>query len=231
VLISILGPIRSGKTLLSVYLATKFKRDVYSNFKLDLPNYKELTLSVLGNLPNDVNVYIDEGYTWLESRISGSKLNKLISYLLFQSGKRGLDIYITAQLFSSVDLRFREQSSLIVYCQKIKGNFYYTIHNRENDTCKTLVLTKKIAEKYYPLYDTLEIVEPAKMNDLELEYVKDDPTALRQMVKNIANVIQDDMNVITHDSVEFAMLSRGYPLGLKKYVYLYLKNYCIVKKI
>jgi len=223
-LVSVLGKIRNGKTLFLVYLATKLIRDVYSNFKLNLPNYKELTLSILSNLPNNVNVYIDEGYTWLESRISGSKLNKLISYLLFQSGKRGLDIYITAQLFSSVDLRFREQSNLIVYCQKINGNFYYTIYNRENHKSKILVLTKEFARKYYPLYDTYEIIEPANIKNLELEYVKDDPKALILMVKNIANEIKKDLNYITHDSVEFALLVNGYPLALKKYVYLYLKN-------
>lgn len=223
-LVSILGRIRSGKTLFLVYIATKLIRDVYSNFKLDLPNYKQLTLSVLKKLPNNVNVYIDEGYTWLESRISGSKLNKLISYLLFQSGKRGLDIYITAQLFSSVDLRFREQSSLIVYCEKINGNFYYNINNREKNTWKTLVLTKENAKKYYPLYDTFEIIKPAKIDDLELEYVKDDPVALLLMVKNISNKIKNGLNVITHDSVEFALLANGYPLSLKKYVYLYLKS-------
>jgi len=223
-LVSVLGNIRNGKTLFLVYIATKLIRDVYSNFKLNLPHYKQLTLSVLSNLPNNVNVFIDEGYTWLESRISGSKLNKLISYLLFQSGKRGLDIYITAQLFSSVDLRFREQSSLIVYCEKINGNFFYTIHNKEKNTWKTLILTKQFAKKYYPLYDTFEIIEPANMRNLELEYIKDDPVALLLKVKEISNEIKNDLNVITHDSIEFALLANGYPIGLKKYVYLYLKS-------
>jgi len=165
-LISVLGPIRAGKTLFLTYFGTKLTRPIYSNYKLNLPNYKPLTLAILKKLPNNVNVYMDEGYTWLESRISGSRLNKLISYLLFQSGKRGLDIYITAQLFSSVDLRFRQQSSLIIYCKKINDDFYYTIHNREKNTFKHLVMPKEIAKNYFPLYDTYEIIEPANMKEL-----------------------------------------------------------------
>ena len=224
VFVSILGNIRNGKTLFLTYLGSKLKRQIYSNYKLNLPNYKQLTLPILADIPNNSNVFIDEGYTWLESRISGSKLNKLISYLLFQSGKRGLDIYITAQLFSSVDLRFREQSSLIIYCKKVKEDFYYTIHNRETGTYKQLVMVKKVAEKYFPLYDTLEIIEPANMKELELEYIKDDPAALLLYVKNVANSIRGELDTITHDSVEFGLITNGYPKSLKKYVYLYLKS-------
>ena len=189
-----------------------------------MPNYKQLTLFVLGDIPNNVNVFIDEGYTWLESRISGSKLNKLISYLLFQSGKRGLDIYITAQLFSTVDLRFREQSSLIIYCKKVKDNFYYTIHNRETGTYKQFIMTKEIAEQYFPLYDTYEIIESANIKELKLEYIKDDPIALLLYVKKVADSIRNELDSITHDSVEFALITNGYPKSLKKYVYLYLKS-------
>ena len=189
-----------------------------------MSNYKQLTLFVLDDIPNNVNVFIDEGYTWLESRISGSKLNKLISYLLFQSGKRGLDIYITAQLFSTVDLRFREQSSLIIYCKKVKDNFYYTIHNRETGTYKQFIMTKEIAEQYFPLYDTYEIIEPANIKELELEYIKDDPVALLLYVKKVADSIRNELDIITHDSVEFALITNGYPKSLKKYVYLYLKS-------
>jgi len=142
---------------------------------------------------------------------------------LFQSGKRGLDIYITAQLFSSVDLRFREQSSLIIYCKKVKENFYYTIHNRETGTYKQLVMVKQTAEQYFPLYDTFEIIEPANMKELELEYVKDDPVELLLVVKRVADSIRDELDTITHNSVEFALMTNGYPKSLKKYVYLYLK--------
>jgi len=199
------------------------KREIYSNYKLNLSNYKDLTLPILSKLPNNVNVFIDEGYTWLESRVSGSKLNKLISYLLFQSGKRGLDIYITAQLFSTVDLRFREQSSLIIYCQKHNNDFYYTILNREKGYSKQLVLPYENAKQYFKLYDTLEIIEPANMKELELEYVKDDPVQLLLMVKKVSNVIKDDLKVITHDSIKFGLMSKGYPISLEKYCYLYLK--------
>lgn len=126
-------------------------------------------------------------------------------------------------MFSTVDLRFREQSSLIVYCRKINEDFYYDVYNRETSTHKQLVMPRGIAQQYFELYDTFEIIEPANMKELELEYIKDDPVALLLKVKEVSNVIRNDLEVITHDSVKFGLMSKGYPISLEKYVYLYLK--------
>jgi len=85
-------------------------------------------------------------------------------------------------------------------------------------------MTKEIAEKYFPIYDTFEIIEPAHIKDLSLEYIRDDPVALLLKVRNIADSIKGELEIITHNSVEFALLTNGYPKSLERYVYLYLKN-------
>lgn len=85
-------------------------------------------------------------------------------------------------------------------------------------------MSKEIAQQYFHLYDTLEIIEPANIKDLELEYIKDDPVALLLKVKQVGNSIRDDLEVITHDSVKFGLLKNGFPISLEKYVYLYLKT-------
>ena len=66
--IAVIGNIGSGKTLLLVVIAKHSKRRIFSNFQLDLPLYNELEIIDLLNLENDIIVFIDEAYTWLESR-------------------------------------------------------------------------------------------------------------------------------------------------------------------
>ena len=85
-------------------------------------------------------------------------------------------------------------------------------------------MVKEIAEQYFPLYDTYEIIEPANIKELKLEYIKNDPVALLLFVKKVADSIRNELDTITHDSVEFALITNGYPKSLKKYVYLYLKS-------
>ena len=98
-LVSVLGDIRVGKTLFTSILAKYSYGKVYANYKLDIPQYYKLEPTDLFKLPNNCEVFIDEAYTWLEARTSGADLNKCSSYILFQSGKRTINIYLTAQLF------------------------------------------------------------------------------------------------------------------------------------
>ena len=70
-LTSIIGKLGSGKTFLAVYLATKLKRPIISNFKLHIPNYEPLELFDLIELKPHTNVFIDEAYAWLDCRTSG----------------------------------------------------------------------------------------------------------------------------------------------------------------
>src|SRR5436189_6182989 len=61
----------------------------------------------LGKLDSAL-VVLDEVYVWFDSRTSGTKRNRAISYVVLQSRKKGMDIVYTAQAFSSVDLRLRK---------------------------------------------------------------------------------------------------------------------------
>ena len=225
-LISILGSWGSGKTLFLTYLAKNFKRDIYSNFKLKLKNYKPLTVIGLLNLPNNIEVFLDEAYTWLESRVSSKALNRYLSYILFQSRKRTINIYITAQLFSSVDTRFRQQSSIIIFCKRIDDGFQYKILNRENNCINCLVLPFDKAKQYYKYYDTYEIVEPFQKGKFEFQLLQSDTKKLFEVSKKIALKIVKDIkgNKPTHQNVKIALMSNGYTKDFETYVYAYLHS-------
>ena len=223
-LIVILGNYGSGKTLFLTYLTFKTKRNVFSNFKLNTKNYNHLDVLDLLNLPNHIDVFLDEAYTWLESRLSGKAINRYLSYILLQSRKRTIDIYCTAQLFSTIDVRFRHKSDIIIECHKFKDGFHYKIFNKNTFKSKYFILPFDNAKKYYSYYDTYEIVEPFEKARLEFSLLQSDTSKLFKRAKEIAKVIKPKLSRITHDSVKLALMDNGFVKDFEPFVYSILKE-------
>jgi len=230
-LVSILGDIRVGKTLYATILAYWSNKKIYSNYKLNIPEYHKLEPTDLFKLPNNCEVFIDEAYAWLESRTSGADFNKCNTYILFQSGKRTINIYLTAQLFSSVDIRFRNMSNVIVEVYKYEEEelFEYVFYERIRGELfyrNTWYLPFITAEqfKYYDLYDTLEIVEPYAMKNLETKLIMSDGKKLFAKAKEIARQIEPELDKFTHDSIKFELLKQEISLNYEKFVYVILNH-------
>lgn len=224
ILVCILGAQGSGKTILMVYLASQSKREVYSNFKIHIPNYKKLEIMDLLELKDDIDVLIDEGYTWLESRTSSSHLNRYLSYIVLQARKRTIDIIISAQLFSTLDVRFRQQADVIIKCKKIKKGFRYSFLFVESNLIRTFVLKFKNAEKLYGMYDTYEIVEPYIKAELEASLRMKTPKDKWTEIKEIALVVKKDISKLTHPRVLNALMKNGFKANLEEQVYAYLQD-------
>lgn len=223
-LIVILGNYGSGKTLFLTYLASKTKRKIFSNFGLKFKNFNSLDVLDLLNLPNNIDVFLDEAYTWLESRLSGKAINRYLSYILLQSRKRTLDIYCTAQLFSTIDVRFRHKSDIIIECHKFKDGFHYKILNRNTFKRKYFIFPFDKAKKYYEYYDTYEIVEPFEKARLEFSLLQSDTNKLFKKAKQIAKFIKPKLTKITHDSVKLALMENGFVRDFEPFVYPILKD-------
>lgn len=226
-LISIIGDIRQGKTLLMCKLAFLSKRNIYSNFWLDIKRAKDLSVDDLVNfnIPDNTDMFIDEAYTWLESRTSQKDINRIMSYILFQSGKRTLDIYLTAQLFSTVDIRFRQMSNIIIRCFKndFQQFFQYFVYKNYNGVMyyiSTFLFPFAEAEKYYTKYDTLEIVEPYGLEKIQNNFLLDHPKELYDYCFDIAQeLIDDGISEITHSSLKVELLKRKISLKFEPYIY------------
>jgi Lhr-like helicase len=229
-LVSLVGSRGSGKTTFLSYLSTKTKRTILSNFHLKVKNYKPLNIDVLLNLEklNNVDVYLDEAYTWLESRISSSALNRYISYIIFQSRKRNVDIYTTAQMFSSVDLRFREQSDFIIFCNKRSNpnidNFRYQFINMATMKVRNFIFPYEKASEYFSNFNTNQIIEPNQKGKLEFKILQQNPKRLLIKVKEISKQLEQQLTDYTHPAIKTALLFNGIELGYEQYVYLYLNN-------
>ena len=230
-LVIILGPKGSGKTIFSTTRALKSLRAIYSNYWIKCENYNHLEVMDLVDIENNVDIFIDEAYVWLESRISGFFLNRFLSYMLWQSRKRDIDMYLTAQKFRSLDLRFREECDVIVRCKARinlkKDDFHFSIlwiaENKENH----FKMSYKDAEKYFPLYNTYQIIEPYTKDELLFELQKRDPEKRWAKAMEIGDIVGNGMALesITHAIVRARLLKNGYDTTYEPLVYVYLKGY------
>lgn len=178
-LIGILGSLGSGKTLLlTIFCFKKLLNNwrVYSNYKINDGNINFIEPIDLLEISKGKNfVALDEVYAWLDSRVSASATNRILSYLMFQSRKKGMDIGYTAQLGSSVDLRLRELTDIIIECVKIpKVGFLYYVNwiNLQTVYTRKIFLPLNVAKKYFVKYDTTEVIKPLGFEKLKKQLAK-----------------------------------------------------------
>jgi hypothetical protein len=182
----ILGNIREGKTLLMVdmlhfvhvqnqYVALPERLPIYANFDLAYDDAKKIDVGDLLDLEGlqRGELGCTEAYTWLESRVSSSNLNRYVSYFLFQSGKRDVAVIADAQLGSSIDLRFFDLAHVIALARKEPEfeRFRYDIAVRCGAGVKFAVryVSYALASTFWNDYDTRMPVAPLGMRSLQFE--------------------------------------------------------------
>lgn len=204
----ITGYMGSGKTLLSTDIALTSKVPVICNYKIESENVHPLELGQLLHLPYEkCKVILDEAYAYLESRVSMSKMNRYMSYILFQSRKRGIDIIITAQLSGTIDNRFLDLADIFIVCKQTKKGFLYLISDGRNRILKSIPFNK--ASLIWDKYDTAEVIMPPHMADLETEINIMDKKQLKKRL--------DELEIKFHESYS----------NVKKITYAVIDNFLL----
>lgn len=175
-LIGIYGKVGSGKTLFATRMCLKSTVPFVANYQIFKDKEKEildkrynpLEVEELISLKiNPAKVVIDEAYAWLECRIANSNINRYMSYILFQSRKRGLDFIITAQLEDTIDNRFTKLCDYIVMAEQIRDGFLYWISDRRH--IRTFKISFKMAEFIWDRYKTEELIMPPQIENLRTQ--------------------------------------------------------------
>lgn len=122
-----LGEQNSGKTLSMTYYLKKYFDNgytIYTNYNVNF-KHKKITKELLEKYTKSKKQFvncvfgIDEIYLFFDSRNFGTKSNKLFSYFVVQSSKRGVHILGTAQFFNTIELRFRNNTNFQVLCDRV----------------------------------------------------------------------------------------------------------------
>lgn len=249
-LMDINGDVGSGKTLLAVDIAQRNPQiPCKANFKLNLPNVRPLLVEDLLSLEASESgtlVLIDEAWSWLESRVSMSKLNRYMSYIVFQSRKRDLDIITTEQLRSSIDLRFKDMSNYTIFCfdrpkpKTSTADFKYRVikGNRFVDLTFPFKTARKLWLKTWgenhneDLYDTKQVIMPPDIEELKADMIASNPVSLNKIIDELVSQIfkefpeikQKEVKEITHDVVSDLLLRIGKPQTYESFVYIRLRS-------
>jgi len=204
----VLGDVGSGKTLIATILAIRSNKKIYANYTIKDEKFTKIEPIDLATLNEKAIIIIDEAYDWLESRISGRDINRFLSYILFQSRKRGIDFTLTAQLFSTIDVRFRQMANYFILAEEHPDGFAYKLikNSLKHYGRVSFLLPFSEAEKYYDKYDTFEIINP--IDDNMLEAVASTPIEFN---KRIDKIIKELKSKFT----------------LKKYTLPFVKNYLV----
>ena len=175
-LMIVVGGLGSGKTCLLTYLALKHCErggQIWANYSISAENYHYLRPEDLMRLGRGDMANIDEAYNWLEARTSNKGTNRYLSYIVFQSRKRDLSINLTAQMISSIDVRFRTMADYLAIAQKKSNRFSYTLLIATGKGFKERHFSIPFSvaeEQIWPYYDTFEIIDPLdrELSDLAM---------------------------------------------------------------
>jgi len=218
------GSLGSGKTLFLVIEACRLHlagKKIYANFNLKFPDGKKaehLTIDLLTPDLKNCVVLIDEAYAWLESRTSMKSLNRYMSYILFQSRKRDLDIYLTTQLISTIEMRYQNLADHLITARFINSHSVYTKRLFQYDVISYTPSGKKIrriftitfdkARKYFDLYDTKEVIAVDKEKDYRYETLKRNDKKYNQKLLELASEVMDVLQdtKATKDTVRVSLL-------------------------
>ena len=185
-----MGELGTGKTLFLTFMAYLYHSagaKLYANYILkNIPYTPIEKLSNLSELSESMNfLAIDEGWLSMDSRRSSSFSNLIMSRGILQSRKRKADVGITAQFYSSVDLRVRGLASYVILpsIHKVDENDKPTVLMIDIYKKKDMdrVGNKPAAKLPIPLhfggidicesYDTHEVVD--EFDDGRQEYIKE----------------------------------------------------------
>jgi hypothetical protein len=191
VVVGFIGAMRSGKTLCMTIEAYKHHlqgRKIFSNYALSFP-YEDVDDQLVSTVTKDNKTQVfdgsvlvfDEVHVYMDSRSSATKKNRLMSYLITQSGKLDTLILWSSQFLGQADKRLRLNTQILYKAERyvIEGgrkkllrqddkreDFFIDLHKyvfKEQgykmgfmyESTKTIRKPKR----YFGLYDTKERVK------------------------------------------------------------------------
>ncbi len=123
-LVTLEGVMGSGKSLTACTLAKldyDRGREIISNNTYKFKTTKFDTTYFVEHMTDEemqnVTFVLDEGYLYLDSRNSATKLTKLFTYFIAQTRKRSVDMYICIHHIDTVDKRLRRAIDIRGTCR------------------------------------------------------------------------------------------------------------------
>jgi len=164
-IIAFVGQLGAGKTLAMTYMTINnhliLGKTIYSNYHLKRVPYIPVTsLSQIDEMRDGI-FSADELWSWVDSRTTRSKSNRMISKIALVARKRGVDILYTAQNFHQMEKRIRDITNIVIKPVLNGPNTICTmlLYDRleiDDQRPKPFKILKFYAPAIFNLYDTRE---------------------------------------------------------------------------
>lgn len=231
-LVLIIGENGSGKNLLMVLcMLDLIDKPFKANFHVKHPKFSYLEFDDFLHIDDNTDVYIDEAYTWLESRRSNKASNVYISHMKEQKRKTNSTWYISEARPNLIDKRFEDYANKVIECKSRYpiGNsiddFVYKIVDNEPFRIFYKRIKYEDAKKYFEYFDTNEKVHIENKQKVEFEIIKQNPKKLLKKVEEIAEIVEKDETFVklTHPALKFVLMKNNILKDYEEFVYYYLK--------
>ena len=125
-IVSFEGQMGQGKTTAAVAMAyeegKRTSRRIISNVHLNIEGYQHFDIAwflehVADHEIEDSILVLDEMYQVMDNRSTATKLNKLLSYFVVQTRKRGVDLYVCTHHLLHIDLKLRRAVDIRGSCR------------------------------------------------------------------------------------------------------------------
>jgi hypothetical protein len=160
-LIGMMGKMGAGKTLSMSTLATFLHKQtgapLYANYQLEgaqkIESFNDL-------MKVDTAIFcFDE--MWLSMDARQWKDNVRLTQWINQTRKKKLIILYTTQHIRQIELRARNATDILVYCEKTPQGHWLTFVDWAYKTIgRRYLIPHEAAQKFYHLYDTFEVLKP-----------------------------------------------------------------------
>ena len=138
-IVSFEGQMGQGKTTAAVAMAyeegKRTSRRIISNVHLNIEGYQHFDIAwflehVADHEIEDSILVLDEMYQVMDNRSTATKLNKLLSYFVVQTRKRGVDLYVCTHHLLHIDLKLRRAVDIRGSCRYTKRGLVVSVNVR-----------------------------------------------------------------------------------------------------
>lgn len=170
-IVGIEGPIGSGKTTTLTNFGLQeyvlLKKPIFANYHLKGIPFQYLTFQDLMDKMEArydferACILLTEAHIWVDSRMAQTKLSRLFTYFMLQTGKQDINLYYDTQDFRQVDIRLRKMTDIAIHVRR-KGNTHLMkVKDMHSGKRKNAVLDGSLI---YPFFNTKEVAELGRSN-------------------------------------------------------------------
>jgi len=160
-LIGIMGKMGAGKTLSASILASYLSRATGAPLSANYDLIGATPIESLDDVQEKESGILVFDEVWLSADARAWKDNVKLSHWINQTRKKKMIVFYTTQHIRQVEMRMRNGTDVLIYCEKTPEGHWLTFIDWQYRTIgRRYLIPHDVAKRFYPLYNTYEVLKP-----------------------------------------------------------------------